>query len=574
MKNRKQNLNDPVKFFLSLVISFLAGSMFLCMFSSLQKIYIGTPLLIKGYIAPFFFGGFSAMLLWIWHRKYRLAAIDLRKLNVDLEDRVAERISELKESIDHIKESEQFFQSSLDGLSSCIAIIDEKGKIVQTNKYWKNFANNNGTVSEAVSEGVNYIQVCEHATGDNSEEAKSFAEGIKQVLRGEKSTFSLEYPCHAPDIKRWFIGKVTRFPNDKVKNAIISHIDISKRKQAEEAVKTERRRIVDILDGTNVGTWEWNVQTGETLFNERWADIIGYTLEEISPVSIETWIKFCHPDDLKVSNELLEKHFNGELDYYDCEIRMRHKNGNWIWVQDRGKVSTWTDDGKPILISGTHQEITGRKQSDEQIKANLQEKETLLQEIHHRVKNNMTVISSLLKLQMTRLSDKAAKEALQDSQNRVQTMSMIHETLYRSGNLSAIDMKTYLSELGRIIFQSYNLSGKVTLKIEAEGILIGVKQASPVGLIVNELITNSLKYAFLDGREGEILLELKSNNENGVELTVSDNGIGIPAGFDLKNADSLGLKLVKMLVENQLDGSVDMESNNGTKFTIKFNIET
>ncbi len=254
MKNRKQNFNDSIKFFLSLVISFLAGSMFLCMCASLQKIYFGSPLLIEGYITPFFFGGFSAMLLWIWHRKYRLVAIDLKQLNVALEDRVAKRTSELKESVDHLKESEQFFQSSLDGLSSCIAIIDEKGKIVQTNKSWQDFANNNGTISELVSEGVNYIQVCEHATGDNSEEAKSFAEGIKQVLRGEKLTFSLEYPCHAPDMKRWFIGEVTRFPNDKMKNAIISHIDISKRKRAEEAIKTERRRLAEVLEGTNAGT--------------------------------------------------------------------------------------------------------------------------------------------------------------------------------------------------------------------------------------------------------------------------------------------------------------------------------
>ena len=365
-------------------------------------------------------------------------------------------------------------------------------------------------------------------------------------------------------------------------------LDITKRKKAEEQIKsslkenetllqtlkTERRRLADILDGTNVGTWEWNVQTGETIFNERWAEIIGYTLEEISPVSIETWVKFSHPDDLRVSNELLEKHFNGELDYYDCETRMKHKNGDWIWVQDRGKVVTWSEDRKPLLVSGTHQDITVRKQLDEQIKASLKEKETLLHEIHHRVKNNMAVISSLLGMQMNSTDNKLAKEALQDSQNRVQSMSMIHETLYRSDSLSSIDLKTYLSELGRTIFQNYSLRNKVQFKVEAENIMIGVKQASPVGLIVNELISNCLKYAFSDDREGVILLELKSNKENGVELIVSDNGVGIPEGFDLQNTDSLGLKLVKLLAENQLGGSLDMESSNGTKFIIKFNIET
>ncbi|MBT3747366.1 MAG: sensor histidine kinase, partial [Bacteroidetes bacterium] len=204
----------------------------------------------------------------------------------------------------------------------------------------------------------------------------------------------------------------------------------------------------------------------------------------------------------------------------------------------------------------------------------LKEKETLLHEIHHRVKNNMTVISSLLGLQIINVSDEKAKEALQDSQNRVQTMSRIHETLYRSDNLSAIDMKTYLSELGATILQGYTNSGNVNLKVKAENIMIEVRQASSLGLIANELITNSIKYAFPDDRKGEIVLDLKSNEENEVELIVSDNGIGIPEGLDLEKTDSLGLKLVKNITENQLNGSIEMESKNGTKFTIKFNIET
>jgi PAS domain S-box-containing protein len=143
--------------------------------------------------------------------------------------------------------------------------------------------------------------------------------------------------------------------------------DITERKQMESELATERRRLADILKGTNAGTWEWNIQTGETIYNERWAEIVGYTLEELSPVSINTWINFIHPDDLKSADELLESHFKGELDYYECEVRMRHKNGYWVWVIDRGKVTSWTNDGKPFLMSGTHQDITERKHSEEQI---------------------------------------------------------------------------------------------------------------------------------------------------------------------------------------------------------------
>ena len=112
--------------------------------------------------------------------------------------------------------------------------------------------------------------------------------------------------------------------------------------QSEAILKEERQRLLYIIEGTNVGTWEWNVQTGDVVFNERWAGIIGYTLREISPVSIETWTKFVHPDDLKASSDLLARHFAGGLDYYKYEARMRHKDGHWVWVLDRGKVSART----------------------------------------------------------------------------------------------------------------------------------------------------------------------------------------------------------------------------------------
>ena len=218
-------------------------------------------------------------------------------------------------------------------------------------------------------------------------------------------------------------------------------------------------------------------------------------------------------------------------------------------------------------------DITNRIQAEEQIKNSLKEKETLLQEINHRVKNNMSVISSLLKLQANSTDDDRLKDALMVSQNRVQSMSAIHEVLYQSDNLSSIDMNTYLSNLSGAIAQNYTISSKVNIRVESENILIGAKQASPLGLVVNELITNSFKYAFPDNQAGEIIISLQKK-EDQIELKYTDNGIGMPKDFDWQTAKSMGLKLVRTLVENQLDGSIDMESNSGTKFTIKFNIET
>jgi PAS domain S-box-containing protein len=151
------------------------------------------------------------------------------------------------------------------------------------------------------------------------------------------------------------------------KNLLYSIIhDFSERKKFHDALMHERWRLESIITGTGVGTWEWNVQTGETQFNDRWAEIIGYTLEELAPVSILTWERLVHPEDMKISAELLAQHFTGDLPYYQCECRMKHKSGQWIWIADRGRVLTRAGDGKPLMMFGTHTDITERKQAEEE----------------------------------------------------------------------------------------------------------------------------------------------------------------------------------------------------------------
>ena len=168
---------------------------------------------------------------------------------------------------------------------------------------------------------------------------------------------------------RWFSDFTMRIRNGQKRlTSIRGYIyDQTTHKESELALINERARLAGIIEGTHVGTWEWNVQTGDALFNERWADIIGYTLDELSPVSIETWKMHMHPDDLIFSEELLNKYIGGEIGYFECEFRMRHKCGEFVWVLDRGKVSTWDNNNNPLIMMGTRQDINKRKQSEASI---------------------------------------------------------------------------------------------------------------------------------------------------------------------------------------------------------------
>lgn len=144
--------------------------------------------------------------------------------------------------------------------------------------------------------------------------------------------------------------------------------DITAHKKMEIDLAEQHERLNLVIKSTNIGLWDWNVQTGETVFNERWANIVGYSLDELAPISIQTWQNLVHPDDLSTSNVLIDRHFSGEIEYYDCECRMRHKTGQWIWIHDRGKVVSWSKDGKPLRMLGTHADITFRKQAEEELR--------------------------------------------------------------------------------------------------------------------------------------------------------------------------------------------------------------
>ena len=217
-----------------------------------------------------------------------------------------------------------------------------------------------------------------------------------------------------------------------------------------------------------------------------------------------------------------------------------------------------------------------RKIIEERMKDSLEEKEVLLREIHHRIKNKMQVISSLLNLQSETIADLKYREIFSESKNRIRAMALIHEKLYQTKDISNIEFGDYIASLANGLFMFYGVSAsRVELVIEAEGVVIGIDTAMPCGLIINELLSNALKYAFPGGRAGVIRIAISKtacDGNNGIEyaLTVSDNGIGLPEGFDFRTAKSLGLHLVVSLAEHQLQGSMRVNRDSGTMFRILF----
>jgi two-component sensor histidine kinase len=251
------------------------------------------------------------------------------------------------------------------------------------------------------------------------------------------------------------------------------------------------------------------------------------------------------------------------------------RNFNWMTKQlEATTVSKSEIEAREDELKTTNAEmlweITQREQVEREIKKSLREKEVLLKEIHHRVKNNLATISSLLELQALQATDPALLEAFRSADNRVRSMALVHEQLYRSGDLAKVDFGDYLDQLAHKLLQAYAPNpDKVTLHMDvAAGTRLDLETAAPCGLIVQELVSNAFKHAFPGGREGELSIEL-APSEPGYLMVIRDNGVGFPKGLDFRNTTSLGLQLVDTLAK-QLDGSVEMWNGAGTEWRVRF----
>jgi len=495
----------------------------------------------------------------------------------------------IKNKIIDLHSQRIYLSNLIDSMPSLLIDLDTDGKIIK----WNKKAEQTTGITAGVAHGKTLFDVfsvdvdnssLENALTNSEKGNVLETEVVLQHKDGSSHTYlTVIYPMY--DVA------------DKDSGVCAIFTDITERKHAEEELKKHHDHLEDMVIKRTAELEKEITERKQIAKQQKESEAKWRALTESSPnhimlLDLDNTIQYINftvpnltkeqvlgkpnielfpPDYQQVATDCFERVIqSGRNDRFETAYTTAVGETQYFDV----RISAIKDVNEKItgLIS-TSNNITDRKLAEKEIKASLKEKEVLLREIHHRTKNNMQVVSSLLALQADRINDQKYVNLLKDSQERIKSMALIHEKLYQSKDFTKLDFSTYVEALVNGLVGSHVADpGKIVIKTEVENILIGLDNGIPCGLIINELVSNSLKYAFSPDRSGEIRIVLRLMNENEVELTVSDDGIGVPEGLDFRNNDSLGLHLVKILVERQLNGKIELDRTKGTKFHIRFEV--
>lgn len=467
---------------------------------------------------------------------------------------LAKEVSDRQKTEVSLRESEQRFRHAFDGAAIGMALVSLDGHWLKVNR--------------ALCEIVGYAEaellaMKDIAHPDDLEDVNY----VSQMLMGEIRTYQMSKRyIHKEGQVVWVLLNVSLMRDEQGQPLyFISQIqDITARKQAEQALQERESILRSFYDSAPMmmGVVELGDEDIRHVYdNAASAHFFGLTPEAIkgrwaSEMGVPLSLRRFWLDHYRQSQDT-DQPIHFEYAYTDAETKYLSAT-----------VSTIPPDSSNVSrFSYVVEDISDRYQAKEKIEQSLKEKEVLLKEIHHRVKNNLQIIHSLLQLQALSLPVGETIEKFRDAQHRVRAMALIHEQLYGSDNLSKIDLAKYLHRLGRNLFSSYALKRQVKFKADfRHQCLLDIDTAVPCGLIVNELVSNSLKYAF-EEQPGEIGIKVTSNSDRNLVLIVWDNGKGLPADFDFAKCKTLGLRLVRNLVK-QLRGAIVVKSILGTRFEI------
>jgi PAS domain S-box-containing protein len=318
----------------------------------------------------------------------------------------------------------------------------------------------------------------------------------------------------------------------------IAYADITGRKRAEETLQ-ESERILNVTGKMGrIGGWEHDLTTGKAVWTQALYDIIDLPYHQ-EPPGVKEHLAY-YPSH---SRKILEQAYNQTVKTgipFDLELPVYTAKRRLIWCRARGEPVF--EKGQCVAMRGTFQDITERKQAEEQLKQALAEKTTLLQELYHRTKNNMMVIHSMLALRASYVQDEHLLTVLEEVQDRIQAMALVHQKLYESSSLSSIDLKEYIDELAEYLLMSYRMHpNKISLELETEPVSVLIDTAIPCGLILSELISNTLKHAFPGDRAGRLSIQLHQAEDEAITLRVADNGVGVTEDFDMRKQDTRGV---------------------------------
>jgi len=344
--------------------------------------------------------------------------------------------------------------------------------------------------------------------------------------------------------------------------------DITERKKAENDLKESEERfkqliknsfdMIVLLDSTGI----------QHFVSDSCEKILGYQSEEL--INIPVIEQLIHPDDQERAISGLQNILNTGSG--NAQYRHRHKSGGWVYLEAFGTNQINNPYINSVILNV--RDITERKKAEEALKNAAKEKGILLKEAHHRIKNNFSLVSSLLRMQLVKIKDPDDLEIFKESQNRVLIMARLHEVLHQTEIIGKVNMKVYLTKIIDNLCDSFRAdANRIKVKSNIDELELNSKTATSCGLIVNELFTNAYKYGFPDGRKGEINITMRSLKGNEIELIVTDNGVSLPKKVDFRDPETLGLHLVKILAEDQLHGEVKLYRTKGTTFQIRLKVK-
>ena len=470
-------------------------------------------------------------------------------------DSVSIEINERRKVEEELRQSENKYRVLIENLPQKIFLKDKNSVYISCNE---NYARDLGINPQGIAGKTDYDFF-------PKELADRYRVDDKRIMESGKTEEIEEQ--YIQDGKKSFIKTVKIPVKDEEGNIIgVQGIfwDITGRKKAEEALRAseEKYRVVFETTGTAIVIVKDDIIS---MVNTEFEKLSGYFKEEIE--GRKRWTEFIVKEDLERLKEYyrLYKIDPGAVpNTYEFKACDRYGNIKDIFMRIALIPNT-----KKLVVSLL--DITEHKQAEESLRISFKEKEILLREVHHRTKNNLQVILSLLDLQSLTIRDKKMLGGIKDIQNRIRSIALVHEKLYQSKDLSNVNLKNYIQEVTNALIKSYEGSKqRISLILDIDNIFISLDTITTCGLIINELVSNSLKYAFPNNRKGKIKIALHATDGKEMELQISDDGIGLPEGLDFRNTKSLGLKLVRWLAEDQLGGEVVLKGKKGTDFLIKF----